>query len=102
MYKFMKAWTKKKCFTSFNSSNGEKVSSEEVHGFHTNGRKVQLRNQKRDELDTKIDRGCQCIELRKEIILMMESMRNETDLKLCNINESLNEISRKINKITLR
>ena len=95
----MNAWTKKKCFTSFNSSNGEKVSSEEVHGFHINGRKVQLRNQKRDELDTKIDRCCQCIELRKEIILMMESIRNETDLKLCNINESLNEISTKINKI---
>ena len=94
MYTFINVWTKQKSFKWFNNSNGEKVSLKDVHGFDTNARKIQLRNQKNDEIETKIDRGCQCIEHRKEMILMIESLKSETDLKLYNINESLKEISK--------
>ena len=91
MCKFIKAWMKKKSLTSFNNSNGEEATLEEVHGFDKNGRKVQLRHQKNDESDTNIDRECQCNELRKEMLLVIASLRNETDMKLYNIYESLKE-----------
>ena len=96
MYKFMKVWTKKKCFTSFNNSNGERAKLKEIHGFDTNGRKVQQRNQKNDEFDVTIDRDIQFNEFRKEIVHMIDSLRNETDLKLYNINESLKSIQQKL------
>ena len=96
MYKFMKAWTKKKCFTSFNNSNGEQGKLKEIHGFDTHGRKVQLRNQKHDEFNLTIDRDIQFNEFRKEIVHMIDLLSNETDLKLYNINESLKSIQQKI------
>ena len=89
MCKFIKAWMKKKSLTSFNNSNGEETTLEEVHGFDSNGRKVQFRHQKNDESDTKTHRKCQCNELRKEMLLVIASLRNEMDMKLYNIYESL-------------
>ena len=110
MYTFLKAWIKKKFTTSLNNSNGKKAITNEDNGFDAHGRKIRPCHQKNDQLDMKINRDIPSDELRKEVICMFESLRNEMaslknetasfrnemDLKLLNMYKSLkNDLSKK-------
>ena len=99
MYSFLKEWIKKNCSTSFNDSNGKESITNEVHGFDAHGRRVLPRNRKNYEFNRNIDRDIPSNELRKEMLYMFESLRNEmellrneTDLKLLNIMNQLKMI----------